>query len=98
MAEMLAILLLMALAALFWQQRRQAELAWQYLRRYCQHHDLQLLSVARSQRKWNRQPWGLQTHYLFEFSSDGESRYQGCLIMQGLHAVKVDLPPYRMPN
>ncbi|WP_373873999.1 DUF3301 domain-containing protein, partial [Aeromonas caviae] len=32
----------------FWQQRRQAELAWQYMRRYCQHHDLQLLSLART--------------------------------------------------
>ncbi|MGL5041450.1 MAG: DUF3301 domain-containing protein, partial [Aeromonas sp.] len=56
MAEMLAMLLLMAIAGLFWLQRRQAELAWQYMRRYCQHRDLQLLSLARSQRELAHRP------------------------------------------
>jgi len=97
MGEMLGILLLMALAGGFWLQRRQAELAWQYMRRYCQHHDLQLLSLARSQRVLARQPLRWLTRYQFEFSSDGESHYQGTLTMQGLHVVGVELPPYRMP-
>ncbi|CAM3867895.1 hypothetical protein A9R10_02505 [Aeromonas piscicola] len=98
MGEMLGILLLILIGAAFWHQRRQAELAWQYMRRYCQHHDLQLLSLARSHRALAHQPLRLLTYYEFEFSSDGESHYQGQLRMQGLHIVGVDLPPHRMPS
>ncbi|MGL4714623.1 MAG: DUF3301 domain-containing protein [Aeromonas sp.] len=98
MGDMLAILLLAAVASLFWLQRRQAELAWQYMRRYCQHHDLQLLSLARNNRELARQPLRLLTHYQFEFSSDGESHYLGTLTMQGLHVVGVTLPPHRVPS
>lgn len=97
MGDMFAILALMAIAGAFWLQRRQAELAWQYMRRYCQHHDLQLLSLARSRRELMRHPLRLLTHYQFEFSSDGESHYQGTLKMQGLQVVGVELPPHRMP-
>lgn len=98
MGDMLAILALMAIAGAFWLQRRQAELAWQYMRRYCQHHDLQLLSLARSRRELARNPLRLLTHYQFEFSSDGESHYQGILKMQGLQVVGVELPPHRIPS
>ncbi|MGN5112362.1 DUF3301 domain-containing protein [Aeromonas jandaei] len=98
MGEMLGILALMAIAGAFWLQRRQAELAWQYMRRYCQHHDLQLLSLARSRREVAGKPLRLLTHYQFEFSSDGESHYQGILKMQGLHVIGVELPPHRIPT
>ena len=56
MGEMLGILLLGLVGWAFWQQRRQAELAWQYMRRYCQHHDLQLLSLARTHRALGHKP------------------------------------------
>ncbi|MGY3862134.1 DUF3301 domain-containing protein [Aeromonas lacus] len=98
MGEMLGILALMAIAGAFWLQRRQAELAWQYMRRYCQHHDLQLLSLARNRREVTGKPLRLLTHYQFEFSSDGESHYQGTLKMQGLHVIGVELPPHRIPT
>ncbi|PJG60544.1 DUF3301 domain-containing protein [Aeromonas cavernicola] len=98
MGEMLGILLLMAIAGLFWQARRQAELASHYMQRYCQRYDLQLLSLARSRQELARHPLRLLTHYQFEFSSDGESHYQGTLKMQGLHVVAVELPPHRMPH
>ena len=98
MGEMLGSLALMAIAGAFWLQRRQAELAWQYMRRYCQHHDLQLLSLARSRREVAGKPLRLLTHYQFEFSSDGESHYQGTLKMQGLHVIGVELPPHRIPT
>ena len=98
MGEMLGILLLGVVGWAFWQQRRQAELAWQYMRRYCQHHDLQLLSLARNRRELTRHPLRLLTHYQFEFSSDGESHYLGQLRMQGLQVVGVELPPHRVPT
>ena len=93
MGEMLGILLLGAIGWAFWQQRRQAELAWQYMRRYCQHHDLQLLSLARTHRALGHKPLRLLTYYQFEFSSDGESHYQGQLCMQGLHVAGVVKSP-----
>ena len=98
MGEMLGILLLIAVAGLFWLQRQQAEVAWQYMRRYCQHHDLQLLSLARTHRALGHKPLRLLTYYQFEFSSDGESHYQGQLCMQGLHVASVELPPHRLPS
>jgi hypothetical protein len=98
MEEMLWIMLLVCLASAFWQQRRQAELAWQYLRRYCKQHELQLLSVARSHRRLARRPLRLLTCYEFEFSSDGESHYLGTLTMQGLNMAGIDIPPHRLPG
>ncbi|MGL5947726.1 MAG: DUF3301 domain-containing protein [Aeromonas sp.] len=98
MSDVLWILALFALGLLFWRQRQQAELATRYLRQYCQRQDLQLLSVARSRRQWSRQPLGLLTLYQFEFSSDGESAYQGTLRLRGLQVVGIDLPPFRMPD
>ncbi|MFM4701958.1 DUF3301 domain-containing protein [Aeromonas bivalvium] len=98
MEELLWILLLVVLASAFWHQRRQAELAWQYLRRYCQQHQLQLLSVARSHRQLAHGPLRLLTCYQFEFSSDGESHYLGTLTMQGLKIAGVELPPHRLPS
>lgn len=98
MGEMLGILLLILIGGAFWQQRRQAEIAWQYMRRYCQHHDLQLLSLARTHRALGHGPLCLLTYYQFEFSSDGESHYQGQLCMQGFHVAGVELPPHRLPS
>ena len=98
MEEMLWIMLLVCLASAFWQQRRQAELAWQYLRHYCKQHELQLLSVARSHRRLARRPLRLLTCYEFEFSSDGESHYLGTLTMQGLNVAGIDIPPHRLPG
>ena len=73
MGEMLGILLLGAIGWAFWQQRRQAELAWQYMRRYCQHHDLQLLSLARTHRALGHKPLRLLTYYQFEFPATGRA-------------------------
>ena len=98
MGEMLGILLLGLVGWAFWQQRRQAELAWQYRRRPCQPHEPQLLSPARTHRALGHKPLRLLTYYQFEFSSDGESHYQGQLCMQGLHVAGVELPPHRLPS
>ena len=96
MGEMLGILLLGLVGWAFWQQRRQAELAWQYMRRYCQHHDLQLLSLARTHRALGHKPLRLLTYYQFGFSSDGRAIIRAAL-HAGLHVASVELPPHRLP-
>ncbi|MFB9214610.1 DUF3301 domain-containing protein [Vibrio sinaloensis] len=96
--DLLAILALAMLCFLFWQQRRQAELAKAIAARKCEQMDLQLISVALKGHKLKTPDgvWRWHSIYHFEFSSLGDDCYQGTLIMQGFHLAKVDLPPHRM--
>ncbi len=36
--------------------------------------------------------------YQFEFASIGDRRYQGKLIMEGIHLVSIDLETYKLPG
>jgi hypothetical protein len=36
--------------------------------------------------------------YQFEFSSVGDNRYQGQLVMQGMRLQSIDLEPYKLPD
>ena len=36
--------------------------------------------------------------YQFEFASTGDRRYQGKLIMEGMHLVSIDLEAYKLPE
>lgn len=96
--NLLAILALSFGCFLFWQQRRQAELAKSAIARRCKQLDLQLLSMSFGTHKI-RTPdarWVWHTVYHFEFSALGDDYYQGQLVMQGFRAVHFDIPPYRM--
>lgn len=100
MNNLLAIVAFTFVCFLFWQQRRQSEYANQAIQHYCKKMELQLLSVARD-TYGIRLPSGkkrLHTTYVFEFSSVGDDRYTGKLIMIGFKAVKFDLPAYRVSD
>ncbi|MBN3491551.1 DUF3301 domain-containing protein [Vibrio neptunius] len=96
--DLLAILGLAFGCFLFWQQRRQAELAKSIAASKCKQLDLQLISVALKGHKLKTPDglWRWHSVYQFEFSSLGDDCYQGKLIMQGFRLMKVDLPPHRM--
>lgn len=96
--DLLAILALSFGCFLFWQQRRQSELAKAAIARRCQQLDLQLLSVAFSAHKLRdrEKRWRWHTVYQFEFSALGDDCYQGKLVMQGFHPVQFQIPPYRI--
>lgn len=96
LTDIFCILLLLLVAALFWRERQHSELAALALRRYCKSQGLQLLSVALAHRRWQR--GALTRSYQFEFSSDGEQRYQGVLRLRGLKVEAIDLPPFRMQD
>ncbi len=36
--------------------------------------------------------------YQFEFASTGDRRYQGKLIMEGIHLISIDLEAYKLPG
>ncbi|WP_428772169.1 DUF3301 domain-containing protein [Vibrio sp.] len=95
-SDLFAILGLSLLCFLFWQQRRQAELARKAIERKCQQLELQLLSVALANHRLKTPggQWRWHTVYQFEFSSLGDDCYQGRLIMQGFRPLHFDLPPH----
>ncbi|CAK1702597.1 MULTISPECIES: DUF3301 domain-containing protein [Vibrio] len=99
--NLLAILFLCFFCFLFWQQRRQSELAKAAIARKCKELDLQLLSVAFSGHKLKMRHelttiWRWHTVYQFEFSALGDDLYQGKLIMVGFRSMRFELQPHRM--
>lgn len=96
--DLFAILGLTFICFLFWQQRRQSEIAKSIAARQCKQLDLQLISVAMQGHKLKTPEgsWHWHTVYQFEFSSLGDDCYQGEIVMQGFQLMKVKLPPHRM--
>ncbi|MDV5171730.1 DUF3301 domain-containing protein [Photobacterium rosenbergii] len=100
MENLLGILLLAIVGYLFWQQRRQTELANYFINQRCEHLGLQLLNTARGEHRLRDRNgrWGWHTIYLFEFSADGQDAYQGHIVMKGFHPLTIHVPPHRMPG
>ncbi len=100
MDNLFAILGLTLFCFLFWQQRRQSEYANQAILHYCKKMQLQPLSIARHSYgfKLSNGKKALHTIYTFEFSSIGDDRYIGKLIMIGFKIAKFDLPAYRIAD
>lgn len=100
MDNLLGIMLLALVSYLFWQQRRQAELAQQCIHQRCEQLGLQLLSIARGNHRVKdlKGRWYWHTVYWFEFSADGVDAYQGYMIMKGFRAAGFHIPPHRMPE
>ncbi|MEZ8825813.1 DUF3301 domain-containing protein [Vibrio amylolyticus] len=96
--NLLAIVALSCVCFLFWQQRRQSELAKAAIERKCKQLDLQLVSVALGQHKVKtpKGSWRWHTIYHFEFSSLGDDCYQGELTMMGFRPMNFHLPPHRL--
>lgn len=98
----LILLLITAAAVGYWYYSAQSrELAIAEARRLCSLDQLQLLDQTVSlQRQWvtrnARQRWFYCRQYTFEFTTTGEQRYQGrILIIQG-RVVKSDIDAYRI--
>lgn len=89
---------LFALAYGFFMQRKQDELAEKMARHLCKQQQLQFLECARERHHLSKfqQRTRWTTSYKIDFSSDGESRYQGELRLSGLRYLSLDLPPYRI--
>ncbi|KXI22883.1 DUF3301 domain-containing protein [Photobacterium sanguinicancri] len=84
---------------LFWQQRRQTELAQKFIEQRCEKLGLQLLSTARGSHKLrDEQQWHWHTVYWFEFSADGQDYYQGYIVMKGFRPMRFYVPPHRLPD
>ena len=96
------IYLLLLLFAVFWYfiyLRKIAEAARDQAIKYCKTEELQYIAIA---RKYSRPHFSKQQGFFWqslfelEFSSDGESSYQGLLTLQGLKLKNIELPAYRI--
>jgi len=96
--ELTLWLLLGFIAFQFWRIRSISEYTDNYLRQYCQTHQLQLLSIARVRTritfKYRKPDW--YNVFEFEFSGNGEDRYHGEVELVGMHIMSTRLPPYRV--
>ncbi|PSU19662.1 DUF3301 domain-containing protein [Photobacterium kishitanii] len=100
MDNLFGILIIAIIGFLFWQQRRQTELAQYYIEQRCKNMSLQMLSFARGEHKLkdHHGEWGWRTVFVFEFSADGVDVYQGYIEMKRLRASYFYLPPHRIPE
>ncbi len=79
--------------------RKIAEAARKQAILYCKKEGLQYIAIARrSSRLRFAKQQGIFWHSIFdiEFSGDGQSSYQGTMILHGLRLVDVNLPAYRI--
>lgn len=92
----------LAIFAWYWLTAvKVKELAFQAAARRCNMEGVQLLdqSIALQGIKLQRGTngnMGLRREFAFEFTSTGNHRYQGWVVMQGSRNVSVELPPHRL--
>lgn len=101
LADLIWLLLVSGGLAYWWHARGTKERAQQLIQRHCRHLELQLLddSVALRGFWLKRDERGrlrIWRSYNFEFSSLGDDRYQGRLIMLGDKIEAVDMEAHRI--
>ncbi|MGB2078681.1 MAG: DUF3301 domain-containing protein [Vibrio sp.] len=96
--DLLLILVVVLVCALFWQQRKQSELARKAIEQKCNALSLQLLSTSlhRYSFRLPNGKFGFHAMYQFEFSVTGDDYYQARLLMQHGYPKQFFIPPYRL--
>jgi len=98
----LALLLLFATGAYWWWRGYAVkEAALRIVRAHCQSFDVQLLDESVVMRGlWLKRDTGgtlrVRRSYVFEFTSTGDERYHGCVVMLGASLETVQLEPHRL--
>lgn len=82
-----------------WQYQQRARVrATAYVRQQCQQQGLQLLddTLMLASMGLQRRPLRVRRRYDFEFSSTGDSRYQGHVVLCGLRISALYLDAHRV--
>ena len=103
LTNLLLLILIGAVAIYWWQSGLFKGRARALATTHCQQLGLQLLDQSMViTALWPAlSPGGkieFRRTYQFEFSSIGDKRYQGKLIMQGLRMQSIELEPYKLPD
>lgn len=79
--------------------RKVSEAAKRFADRHCEKEQLQFIAIARrkSRLAFNKiKGIYLLSIFDFEFSGDGESSYEGIIILNNLKVDNIELPAYRV--
>lgn len=97
----LLILLVLSLAWLWWGGLGAKEIARANGQRVCREHDVLFLddTVALTRLQLRRDASGharIYRRFAFEFTTDGQLRYQGYVDMLGSYVIHIEMEPYRL--
>lgn len=101
LGDLLWLVALAVGAALWWHAHAVKELAFRATRDYCRNMEVQLLDDSVALRGfWLQRDAGgtlrVRRSYLFEFTSTGDERYHGCIVMLGCRVETIQLAPHRL--
>ncbi|MGK0500286.1 MAG: hypothetical protein ACJAYG_001935 [Oceanicoccus sp.] len=99
--DVLLFVLLISFLMLWWNAQGAKQLALQAVRNHCKQVDVQLLDEVVALRGFwfKRNKRGsvvLWRRYEFEFTSTGNERYQGRIVLLGRMVEEIQLQPYRI--
>ena len=103
LSDLIALLIICLLAYHLWRSVGIRERCITAVKRHLREHELQLLddNIALRALWWKRNSQGqirVWRRYHFEFSSQGDERYQGRVITLGEHIESIELQAHRLPN
>ena len=87
----------------WWQSGEYKNRALEIALRHCQKLNLQLLDQSMVIRgywpvKNEDRRWQLRRTYQFEFTSTGQQRYRGILVLMDFRLESIDLEAYQLPE
>ncbi|TCS42072.1 DUF3301 domain-containing protein [Reinekea marinisedimentorum] len=87
--------------ALWWHGQGVKSFALKKVRKYCEQHNLQLLDETLVLRRFwpvrgEQGSLALRRNYRFEFSSTGEYRYTGRIVLLGYKVSSVEVDSYHL--
>jgi len=99
MASLWLIMAVSGVIYFFWLNRKIAEAAQEHAKNQAEKLQVQLLDVACKKQRLGflrtGKP-GLKSIFIFDFSSDGQTRYQAELSMEDVKLVNVLVPPHKI--
>lgn len=93
-------LLALILGAVYWAQTQKLKsIAIRTAKNRCREAGVQLLdhTVVHNRRMLKKSEsgaWRINREYCFEFTSTGEQRYTGRVVLQGQHVIDTELEPF----
>ena len=103
MSNSLGLLVVVLLAYYWWHSGDFKALALSSAAKHCEQFGLQLLDQSMVIKglwleKNDRGSISVRRRYQFEFSSTGEQRYLGLLVMLGTRVTSIDIETYKIPD
>lgn len=103
MNEIISIAVLLLLLWYWWDSMQAKEHARQAGRFACEKADLQFLddTVAKQYTRLKRNPRGhmsLYRKFIFEFTSQGDERYTGFILMEGKNILDLEMDVHKLPD